>query len=181
MSPPTALLLSILVILALPSTRAQPPGDASAVLLAISRTLNLSLSSTAATFDLSIDPDLCTAAQSPCFVVDAAAASGDAGGPVQVKVVGTRASELGYGVGWYLKTFANMSFAWERAGGNQVQLPVHGAWPATGGAITKTKKKPWSYYQNVCTGSYSMWWWRWTRWEREIDWMLLHGVNIALA
>ncbi|CAG2067091.1 unnamed protein product [Timema podura] len=37
------------------------------------------------------------------------------------------------------------------------------------------------YYQNVCTSSYSFTWWNWTRWEREIDWMALNGINLALA
>uniref|UniRef100_A0A8C3SJC3 Alpha-N-acetylglucosaminidase n=1 Tax=Chelydra serpentina TaxID=8475 RepID=A0A8C3SJC3_CHESE len=37
------------------------------------------------------------------------------------------------------------------------------------------------YYQNVCTQSYSYVWWDWPRWEREIDWMALNGINLALA
>ena len=37
------------------------------------------------------------------------------------------------------------------------------------------------YYQNVCTVSYSFAWWNWTRWEREIDWMAMSGINLALA
>lgn len=37
------------------------------------------------------------------------------------------------------------------------------------------------YYQNVCTHSYSFVWWDWTRWEQEIDWMALNGINLALA
>uniref|UniRef100_A0A8C4WWI4 Alpha-N-acetylglucosaminidase n=1 Tax=Eptatretus burgeri TaxID=7764 RepID=A0A8C4WWI4_EPTBU len=37
------------------------------------------------------------------------------------------------------------------------------------------------FYQNVCTPSYSFVWWSWKRWEYEIDWMALHGVNLALA
>jgi alpha-N-acetylglucosaminidase len=24
-------------------------------------------------------------------------------------------------------------------------------------------------------------WWDWERWEKEIDWMALHGVNLPLA
>ena len=24
-------------------------------------------------------------------------------------------------------------------------------------------------------------WWDWERWEKEIDWMTLHGVNLPLA
>ena len=37
------------------------------------------------------------------------------------------------------------------------------------------------YYQNVCTVSYSSVWWGWARWQRELDWMALNGVNLALA
>ena len=33
-------------------------------------------------------------------------------------------------------------------------------------------------YMNVCTLCYSMIWWDWPRWEREIDWMALHGINM---
>ncbi|MEQ2256939.1 hypothetical protein ILYODFUR_029253, partial [Ilyodon furcidens] len=37
------------------------------------------------------------------------------------------------------------------------------------------------YYQNVCTVSYSFVWWDWPRWEKEIDWMALNGINLPLA
>lgn len=37
------------------------------------------------------------------------------------------------------------------------------------------------YYQNVCTFSYSSVWWDWPRWQREIDWMALNGINLPLA
>lgn len=37
------------------------------------------------------------------------------------------------------------------------------------------------YYQNACTTSYSMVWWQWPRWQRELDWMALNGINLALA
>lgn len=54
------------------------------------------------------------------------------------------------------------------------------------------------YYLNVCTHSYSAAWWRWERWEQEIDWMVrrlsssprltvlhalqaLHGINLPLS
>jgi len=33
----------------------------------------------------------------------------------------------------------------------------------------------------VCTVSYSFVWWNWTRWEREIDWMAMNGINLPLA
>ena len=34
---------------------------------------------------------------------------------------------------------------------------------------------------NVCTPSYTQVWWTWTRWSRELDWMALNGINMALA
>lgn len=34
---------------------------------------------------------------------------------------------------------------------------------------------------SVVTFSYTMLWWDWPRWEREIDWMALHGYNMPLA
>ena len=37
------------------------------------------------------------------------------------------------------------------------------------------------YYQNVCTVSYSMVWWDFARWEREIDWMAMNGLNLILS
>src|SRR5690606_12281021 len=37
------------------------------------------------------------------------------------------------------------------------------------------------YYLNYVTFNYSMAWWDWEQWEREIDWMALHGINMPLA
>lgn len=37
------------------------------------------------------------------------------------------------------------------------------------------------YYQNVCTFGYTSAWWQWDHWERNIDWMALNGINLALA
>src|SRR6266508_3592292 len=37
------------------------------------------------------------------------------------------------------------------------------------------------YYLNFCTFSYTTAFWDWDRWQREIDWMALHGVTMPLA
>ena len=47
--------------------------------------------------------------------------------------------------------------------------------------VTIRKKAKWSYYQNVCTQSYSMWWYAWEDWEKNLDWAALWGVNLVLA
>lgn len=40
---------------------------------------------------------------------------------------------------------------------------------------------PFHYYLNVVTYGYTMPYWDWARWEREIDFMALHGINMPLA
>ncbi len=37
------------------------------------------------------------------------------------------------------------------------------------------------HYYNVCTFGYTTVWWDWKRWEKEIDWMAFHGINMPLA
>lgn len=37
------------------------------------------------------------------------------------------------------------------------------------------------YYLNVVTFGYTTPYWDWARWEKEIDWMAFHGVNMPLA
>ncbi len=36
------------------------------------------------------------------------------------------------------------------------------------------------YYFNVVTHGYTTPYWNWERWEKEIDWMALHGINMPL-
>lgn len=40
---------------------------------------------------------------------------------------------------------------------------------------------PHHYYFNVVTYGYTMPYWDWNRWEQEIDWMALHGIDMPLA
>lgn len=37
------------------------------------------------------------------------------------------------------------------------------------------------FYLNVVTYGYTMPYWDWKRWEKEIDWMALHGIDMPLA
>jgi hypothetical protein len=55
---------------------------------------------------------------------------------------------------------------------------------ATSGCKRKSRKQTpyqYRYYLNYCTFNYSMSWWDWDRWQKEIDWMALHGINMPLA
>jgi hypothetical protein len=73
-----------------------------------------------------------------------------------IKVTASGLPELAYGAAFYLRTHAGMSFAWENTGGNQVRAPKSG-FPKLSQSVVVAKKVKWSYYQNVCTQSYSMW------------------------
>jgi alpha-N-acetylglucosaminidase len=96
-----------------------------------------------------------------------------------VVVTGKNANDAAYGLGYFLRTECLMSFAWEKTGGHQLRMPDE--LPTLASDISLCRRVPYTYYQNVVTASYSMWNWDWGRWEREIDWMALMGVNLALA
>jgi hypothetical protein len=44
----------------------------------------------------------------------------------------------------------------------------------------KTRWVPHSFYMNFCTHSYTMPWWQWSDWEKNLDWMALHGITMPL-
>ncbi|KAF8948668.1 hypothetical protein BGZ47_003314 [Haplosporangium gracile] len=47
--------------------------------------------------------------------------------------------------------------------------------------VVRASFVPWRYYMNVVTFGYSFAFWDWNRWQRELDWMMLNGINMALA
>lgn len=80
------------------------------------------------------------------------------------------------GVNWYLNHYAHVNLAWNNLTTDMslVQFPV----PNT--SETHTCVADYRYYLNYCTFSYSMSTWTWERWQQEIDWMALHGINMPL-
>lgn len=59
-------------------------------------------------------------------------------------------------------------------------LPLPAAWPEYHSGL-QTTPYDYRYFLNVCTYGYTTPYWDWERWEKEIDWMVLHGVNFPLA
>ncbi|XP_074308411.1 alpha-N-acetylglucosaminidase isoform X2 [Silene latifolia] len=101
----------------------------------------------------------------------------------QIVIKGTTAVEVASGLHWYLKYFCGAHISWEKTGGVQIgSIPKPGFLPVLKeeGLVFK-RPVPWNYYQNVVTSSYSYVWWDWERWEKEIDWMALQGINLPLA
>ncbi|XP_063220773.1 alpha-N-acetylglucosaminidase isoform X2 [Bacillus rossius redtenbacheri] len=91
-----------------------------------------------------------------------------------VNIVGSSGIAAAWGFHHYLKYSCSCHVSWEA---DQLDLPP--VLPPVN--ITVTSLDRLRYYQNVCTSSYSFVWWDWARWERELDWMALNGINLALA
>eukprot|EP00164_Ancoracysta_twista_P012210 GFYU01019105.1.p1 GENE.GFYU01019105.1~~GFYU01019105.1.p1 ORF type:complete len:777 (+),score=252.94 GFYU01019105.1:67-2397(+) len=94
-----------------------------------------------------------------------------------IVISGTDGVALSSGLYHYLKYVCGAHVSWS---GDQLST-VPSVLPKVDSPITRTSNVEYRYYQNVCTVSYSMVWWDWARWEREIDWMALHGINLPLA
>lgn len=75
----------------------------------------------------------------------------------------------------YVKTHDWGMYSWSS---NNIELPSE--LPVTSSVKVVSPFQN-HYYFNVCTYGYSMPYWDWARWEQEIDWMALHGINMPLA
>ncbi|XP_028675078.1 alpha-N-acetylglucosaminidase [Erpetoichthys calabaricus] len=94
----------------------------------------------------------------------------------KVSVTGNTGVAAANGVYSYLKEFCGCHVSWS---GDQLRVPR--PLPRIPEVIKVSSPNRFRYYQNVCTQSYSTVWWDWPRWEREIDWMALNGINLPLA
>lgn len=77
---------------------------------------------------------------------------------------------------YYIKNVAGGQITWN---GSNIRFPD--PLPAVSSRIRKESPYDHRYYLNYCTFNYSMSWWNWDRWEKEIDWMAMHGINMPLA
>ena len=93
----------------------------------------------------------------------------------KVRVTGSDKIAVCTGINWYLQHYAGIDISWNSPTATlPSKLPV----------VKEERHKSsvdYRYYLNFCTHSYSMAFWGWERWQQEIDWMALHGVNMPLA
>ena len=96
-----------------------------------------------------------------------------AGKPV---VRGNNYVSIATGIHWYLKYYAGIHLRWGH---------MHARLPQQLPAVPKPERHETDmrlrFDFNYCTHSYTMAFWDWERWEEEIDWMALHGVNMPLC
>jgi len=94
----------------------------------------------------------------------------------KVVVKGNTYVNIAVGINWYLKYHAGVHLTWNQM---HTQLPKH--LPAMKQTERHETDLALRYDFNYCTFSYSMAFWDWERWQEEIDWMALHGINMPLA
>jgi len=94
----------------------------------------------------------------------------------KVVIRGNNYVSIATGINWYLKYYANIHLSWN---GMSAKLPAK--LPKVIQKERRETSHQVRYYLNYCTFSYSMAFWDWERWQQEIDWMALHGINLALS
>ena len=93
----------------------------------------------------------------------------------KLNIEGNSAVSLCRGFYDYVKSQHYGLYSWS---GNNISLP--GQLPDVS---ARKVESPFDHHYlfNVCTYGYSMPYWDWERWEKEIDWMALHGIDMPLA
>lgn len=93
----------------------------------------------------------------------------------KVTISGSSGVAICRGAYTYLRESCHVMIAWS---GSHLELPSH--WPD---ASHRRVECPYRFVQyfNPCTYGYTMPFWNWARWEKELDWMALHGINLPLA
>ena len=76
----------------------------------------------------------------------------------------------------YLMDFCKCDVSWC---GDQLNVPS--PLPKVPKKIRERTPSKYRAYMNYCTFSYSAPWWDWERWQQEIDFMALKGINMPLA
>ncbi len=94
----------------------------------------------------------------------------------KIVVRGNNYVSIATGINWYLKYYAGIHLSWN---GMTAKLPKK--LPAVKQKERRQTTHTLRYYLNYCTFSYSMAFWDWERWQQEIDWMAMHGINLSLA
>lgn len=94
----------------------------------------------------------------------------------KVLITGNSDVSLATGLNWYLKYVAGIHLSW-----NNPSQKLPEVLPLPQEKIRRETSMQSRYYLNYCTYSYSMAFWDWERWEKEIDWMAMHGINMPLS
>jgi len=92
----------------------------------------------------------------------------------QLYISGNSTVALCHGFYDYLKTSQQGMITW---GGTD--LNISNKWQDVAEKSVESPYK-YHYYMNVVTHGYSTPYWGWNRWQKELDWMALHGMDMLL-
>lgn len=95
----------------------------------------------------------------------------------RVVLRGNNAVSLASALNHYLKYVAHCDISY----GAGVQLALPNPLPLPPGKTRIISSNRIRYAYNYCTHGYTMAWWDWNEWEREIDLIALNGINTALV
>jgi len=89
---------------------------------------------------------------------------------------GSNGLSVASALNYYLRNYCHHLVTW-----NGAPQPLPAVLPVVRKKVHRSTPYQYRYYLNYCTFQYSMAWWDWERWQREIDWMALNGINMPLA
>lgn len=101
----------------------------------------------------------------------------------KIVIKGSTISAITTGLGWYLNNIAKINIAWNSLNEKTVSGDAYADLsdiPVPTREETHICDAKYRYFLNYCTFGYSMTSWTWKRWQQEIDWMALHGINMPL-
>lgn len=93
----------------------------------------------------------------------------------RVRIEGNNPVSIAAGLNWYLKYYAGIHLSW-----NNMHTDLGDRLPLPASHERHSTDLLQRYYLNYCTHSYSMPFWDTERWQQEVDWMALHGINMPL-
>lgn len=76
----------------------------------------------------------------------------------------------------YLKKYCGVQLSW--CGNRAINITELTMFD---GVFSREIEQKFRVYMNYCTLDYSMCWWAFSRWEKEIDFMAMNGINMPLA
>ena len=94
----------------------------------------------------------------------------------EIHLTATTPSALAAGAHWFLRKKLHFHRSWC---GDRAADPGYAA--TVGEPVEKEFPLRFRPYLNYCTFGYSLVWWDWEQWKREIDFMALNGINMPLA
>ena len=94
----------------------------------------------------------------------------------KIVLEGNNGVSVASALGNYLKENCGWHLSWC---GKQENLPENLPLPSE--RVHRASPYKYRYYLNYCTFNYTMSWWDFDRWQQEIDFMALNGINMPLA